>query len=156
VFTGRREELAQVINLLRSRDAKSILVYGWIGIGKTAFVREVLEGLERNWGNEVLTASIKLEANTDLATAALIALARQMPDDQWAQFQLNRMGLRPDRDLYDRTTTAGANMVFPGYRSKNLRVNPEAPQYPSLSFEDLLERAMAKHPRVVIAIDDLR
>jgi hypothetical protein len=154
VFTGRRDELAQVINLLRSRDAKSILVYGWIGIGKTAFVREVLEGLARNWGNEVLTASIKLEANTDLATAALIALARQMPDDQWAQFQLNRMGLRPDRDLYDRTTTAGANMVFQGTVEES-RVNPEAPQYPSLSFEDLLERAMAKHPRVVIAIDDL-
>jgi hypothetical protein len=106
-------------------------------------VREVLEGLERNWGDEVLTASIKLEPNTDLATAALIALARQMPDDQWAQFQLNRMGLRPDRDLYDRTTTAGANMVFQGTVEES-RVNPEAPQYPSLSFEDLLERAMAK------------
>jgi hypothetical protein len=154
VFTGRRDELAQVINLLRSRDAKSILVYGWIGIGKTAFLREVLEGLERNWGNEVLTASIKLEPNTDLATAALIALARQMPDDQWAQFQLNRMGLRPDRDLYNRTTTAGANMVFQGTVEES-RVNPEAPQYPSLSFEDLLERAMEHHPRVVIAIDDL-
>jgi Cdc6-like AAA superfamily ATPase len=84
---------------LRSRDAKSILVYGWIGIGKTAFVREVLEGLQRNMGKDVLTASIKLEAGTDLATAALIALAREMPNDEWAQFQLNRMGLRPDMAL---------------------------------------------------------
>jgi Cdc6-like AAA superfamily ATPase len=85
VFTGRRQELGQVINLFHSRDAKSILVYGWIGIGKTAFVREVLEGLERNM-KKVLTASIKLEAGSDLATAALIALAREMPDDDWAQF----------------------------------------------------------------------
>jgi hypothetical protein len=77
-----------------------------------------------------------------------------MPDDQWAQFQLNRLGLRPDRDLYNRTTTAGANMVFQGTVEES-RVNPEAPQYPSLSFEDLLERAMEHHPRVVIAIDDL-
>ncbi|RZM75642.1 AAA family ATPase [Leptolyngbya iicbica] len=154
VFTGRRDELSQVINQFSSRDAKSILVYGWIGIGKTAFVREVLEGYDRNLGDRVLTASIKLEPHTDLATAALIALAREMPHDDWAQFQLNRLGLRPDRDLYNRTTTAGANMVFQGTVEEQ-RVNPEAPQFPNLSFEDLLERAMAKHDRVIIAIDDL-
>ena len=99
VFTGRDAELGQVINLLNGRDAKSILVYGWVGIGKTAFVREVLEGLERNLGNQVLTARIKLEPNTDLSTAALIALARKMPNDEWAQYQLNRIGLRPGMAL---------------------------------------------------------
>jgi Cdc6-like AAA superfamily ATPase len=44
VFTGRRDELAQVINLLRSRDAKSILIYGWIGIGKTALCAKCWKG----------------------------------------------------------------------------------------------------------------
>jgi hypothetical protein len=154
VFTGRRQELGQVINLLRSRDAKSILVYGWIGIGKSAFVREVLEGLQRNMGKEVLTASIKLEPGTDLATAALIALARKMPNDDWAQFQLNRMGLRPDKALRDRKTTAGGKMIFEGTVEES-SVAPEAPMFPNLSFEDLLERAMKTHQRVVIAIDDL-
>lgn len=139
VFTGRRQELREVINLLRSRDAKSILVYGWIGIGKTAFIREILEGLDRNLGKTVLTASIKLEPNTDLATAALIALARKMPDDEWAQFQLNRMGLRPDMALRDRTTTAGATAVFKASVEEST-VSPEAPQFPNLSFEDLLRR----------------
>jgi hypothetical protein len=34
-------------------------------------------------------------------------------------------------------------------------VAPEAPQFPNLSFEDLLDRAMQTHQRVIIAIDDL-
>lgn len=154
VFTGRREELRQVINLLRSRDAKSILIYGWIGIGKTAFVREVLEGLQRNMGQSILTASIKLEPGSNLATSALIALAQKMPNDEWAQYQLNRMGLRPDKALRDRKTKAGGNLVFQGSVEEST-VAPEAPQFPTLSFEDLLERAMKQYQRVVIAIDDL-
>ena len=154
VFTGRDAELGQVINLLNGRDAKSILVYGWVGIGKTAFVREVLEGLERNLGNQVLTARIKLEPNTDLSTAALIALARKMPNDEWAQYQLNRIGLRPGMALRDRKTTAGGKLIFEGTVEEST-VAPEAPQFPTLSFEDLLDRALQKHQRVIIAIDDL-
>jgi len=154
VFTGRQDELRQVINLLRSQDAKSILIYGWIGIGKTAFIREVLEGLDRNMGNKVLTASIKLEAGSDLATAALIALARKMPDDEWAQFQLNRLGLRPDSALRTRKTTVGADLVLKGSVEEST-VAPENPRFSTLSFEDLLDRALKKYERVVIAIDDL-
>lgn len=154
VFTGRRNELSQVINQFSRRDAKIIFVCGWIGIGKTAFVREVLEGYDRNLRDQVLTASIKLEPNTDLATAALIALAREMPNDDWAQFQLNRLGLRPDLDLYNRTTKAGSRIVFQATVEEH-RVNPEAPQYPKLIFDDLLDRAMKTYGRVIIAIDDL-
>jgi hypothetical protein len=154
VFTGREAELSQVVNLLRSRDAKSILVYGWIGIGKTAFVRLLLEGLKRSLGDRVLTARIKLEANTDLSTAALIALARQMPNDEWAQYQLNCMGLRSSLPLRSRKTTAGADMGFKATVEEST-VAPEAPQFPTLSFEDLLDRALQKHERVIIAIDDL-
>ena len=154
VFTGRKAELSQVIGLLNGRDAKSILVYGWIGIGKTAFVRLLLEGLKRNYGDRMLTARIKLEPNTDLSTAALIALARQMPNDEWAQYQLNRMGLRPGMALRDRKTTAGGKLIFEGTVEEST-VAPEAPQFPTLSFEDLLDRALQKHQRVIIAIDDL-
>jgi hypothetical protein len=154
VFTGRDAELSQVINLLNGQDAKSILVYGWIGIGKTAFVREVMEGLARNLGSQILTARIKLEPNTDLATAALIALARQMPNDEWAQYQLNRIGLRPGMALRSRKTTAGGKLIFEGTVEEST-VTPEAPQFPTLSFEDLLDRALQKHQRVIIAIDDL-
>ncbi|PSR17314.1 ATP-binding protein [filamentous cyanobacterium CCP3] len=154
VFTGRRAELSQVIGLLNGRDAKSILIYGWIGIGKTAFVRLLLEGLKRNWGDRILTARIKLEPNTDLSTAALIALARQMPHDEWAQYQLNRMGLRSSLPLRDRKTTAGGKLIFEGTVEEST-VAPEAPQFPTLSFEDLLDRALQKHERVIIAIDDL-
>lgn len=153
VFTGRRDEMGQVINLFYSRDAKSILVYGWIGIGKTAFIREILEGLERNM-DRVLTASIKLEPGSDLATAALIALAREMPNDDWAQFQLNRMGLLPDKALRERTAKLGGNLgLQAGFEEKPIA--PNAPQFSALSFEDLLERALEKCDRVVIAIDDL-
>ena len=153
VFTGREPELRQVVNLLRSRDAKSILVYGWIGIGKTAFIREILAGIDRNMP-KTLTATIKLEPNTDLATAALIALARKMPNNDWAQYQLNRMGLRPGKALRDRKTQAGGKFVLEG-SVEETTVAPEAPQFPTLSFEDLLERAMKTYDRVVIAIDDL-
>lgn len=132
VFTGRRQELGQVINLLRSQNAKSILVYGWVGIGKTAFVREVLMGLERNM-KDTLTAVITLEPNTDLATAALIALARQLPDDDWAQYQLNRLGLRPGKPLRDRKTTAGADMVLKA-RSKNPPSPPNPHNSPPSAF----------------------
>ena len=142
VFTGRRQELGQVINLLRSQNAKSILVYGWVGIGKTAFVREVLMGLERNMP-DTLTAVITLEPNTDLATAALIALARKLPDDDWAQYQLNRLGLRPGKPLRDRKTTAGADMVLKGTVEEST-VAPEAPQFPTLSFQRMFEKSVLK------------
>lgn len=57
VFTGRTAELRQVFPLMRGRTPKRIFVYGWIGIGKTAFVREVLDVVARK-ATKTLTAYI--------------------------------------------------------------------------------------------------
>ena len=83
VFTGRTDKLRQTINLFKSRERRRILVYGRIGIGKSAFLLQVLSALGRK-KKEMLTTYISLPANLDLASTALIALARAMPDDEWA------------------------------------------------------------------------
>lgn len=154
VFTGRTEELKHVLNLFRGRERKRMLFYGWIGIGKTAFILEVLGVLQRK-SKDTLTAYISLPPDTDLATAALIALAREMEDDEWAQHQLNQMGLRPRKPVRRRKgkIKAGVSFLESDVEEETISVTP--PRFPALSFEDLLERALQKHARVVIAIDDL-
>ena len=47
IFTGRTDELRQVFNLFQSRERRRILVYGRLGIGKSAFMLEVLSVLRR-------------------------------------------------------------------------------------------------------------
>ena len=47
-----------------------------------------------------------MPANTDLATIALIALAREMKEDEWAQQFLNQMGLISVQPLRQRENTA--------------------------------------------------
>ncbi len=47
VFTGREDKLLQTFNLFKSRERRRILVYGRIGIGKSAFLLEVLSVLRR-------------------------------------------------------------------------------------------------------------
>ena len=42
IFTGRQNELRQMFNLFQSRERRRILVYGRLGIGKSAFLLEVL------------------------------------------------------------------------------------------------------------------
>lgn len=42
VFTGRTQELRDALALFQGRDRKRLLVYGWVGIGKTAFILELL------------------------------------------------------------------------------------------------------------------
>lgn len=92
----------------------------------------------------------------DLATAALIALARKMPDDEWAQYQLNQMGMRPKKPPKGRKGKIGVSFVGEiSYGEETVPV--KLPKFPALSFEDLLKRALEKkkYDRVVIAIDDL-
>jgi hypothetical protein len=92
IFTGRQTELRQVFNLFQSRERRRIIVSGRLGIGKSAFLLEVLSVLRRR-RPEMLTTYISLPADLDLATTALIALAREMSDDDWAQRQLYQMGI---------------------------------------------------------------
>ncbi|WP_068816892.1 AAA family ATPase [Phormidesmis priestleyi] len=154
IFTGRQNELRQMFNLFQSRERRRILVYGRLGIGKSAFLLEVLSVLRRK-RPKMLTTYISLPANLDLATTALIAVARAMPDDNWAQSQLYQMGIPTEQALKERSTKASANMVFGAELSeKDLPITK--PQYPTVSLETLLERAQEKYPEgVVIAIDDL-
>lgn len=154
VFTGRENELRQVFNLFQSRERRRILIYGRIGIGKSAFLLEVLSVLRRK-KPKMLTAYISLPANLDLATTALIALAREMSDDIWAQRQLYQMGIPTDKPLKDRTAELGGNLGLTGkFIEKDLPITK--PQYPTVSLDTLLERAQKKYPDgVVIGIDDL-
>lgn len=154
VFTGRTQELREVLTLFQGRERKRILVYGWIGIGKSAFILEVLSVLQRK-AKDTLATYISLPPETDLATAALIALAREMEDDEWAQHQLNLMGLRPKKRPVHKTGKGKAGISSIGVEAEETTVPFATPQFPTLSFEDLLERALKKHSRVVIAIDDL-
>lgn len=153
VFTGRSEELKRIFNLLRGRERKRILVYGSVGIGKTAFILEVLSVLRRK-AKDTLATYISLPPETNLATAALIALARNMPEDEWAQQQLNQMGLISESTRKTKTKLEGKIAGIGG--SIEEETQPvKAPTFPTLAFEDLLARALKKYKRVVIAIDDL-
>ncbi|NET86114.1 MAG: ATP-binding protein [Moorea sp. SIO1F2] len=153
VFTGRTQELRTIFHLLRGRERKRILVYGSVGIGKTAFILEVLGVLQRK-SKDTLATYISLPFETDLATAALIALARHMPKDEWAQQLLNNMGLMSESTRKTKTKFEGKFAGFGG--SIEAEAKPvNAPKFPTLTFQDLLERALENYSRVVIAIDDL-
>jgi hypothetical protein len=91
-FTGRENELSQVFNLFQGLDRRRILIYGRIGIGKSAFLLEALATLKKDSPKRLFTYT-SLPAELDLATAALIALAQELPDDDWAQNTLHQMGI---------------------------------------------------------------
>jgi uncharacterized protein (DUF1778 family) len=154
IFTGRQNELRQVFNLFQSRERRRILVYGRLGIGKSAFLLEVLSVLRRR-RPKMLTTYISLPANLDLATTALIALAREMSDDDWAQRQLYQMGIPTAQVLKERTAEISGNLGIGGkLGEKDLPITK--PQYPTVSLDTLLERAQEKYPQgILIAIDDL-
>lgn len=154
IFTGRQDELRQVFNLFQSRERRRILVYGRLGIGKSAFLLEVISVLRRK-RPKMLTTYISLPANLDLATTALIALAQEMTDDEWAQRQLYQMGIPTEKVLKERSSEVGGSMGLAGkIGEKDLPITK--PQYPTVSLNTLLNRAQKKYPEgVVIAIDDL-
>ena len=154
IFTGREHELRRVFNLFQSRERRRILVYGRIGIGKSAFLREVLSVLRRK-RPQMLTAYISLPADLDLATTALIAVAREMADDEWAQRQLYQMGIPTAKILKERSAEVSGNLVM-GAKMAEKDLPITKPLYPTVSLDTLLERAQEKYPQgVVIAIDDL-
>ncbi|NEZ57645.1 AAA family ATPase [Adonisia turfae] len=154
IFTGREKELGQVFNQFQGRERRRILIYGRIGIGKSAFLLEILSVLRQEL-TKTLTSYISLPPDLDLATTALIALAQEMPDDDWAQQQLYKMGIPTAKTQKERSSEAGGNMGLVGKISEKDRPI-EAPEYPSISLDILLDRAKKKYPNgVVIAIDDL-
>jgi hypothetical protein len=154
VFTGRTKEIKEVLSLFKGRERKRLLIYGWIGIGKTAFIWEILDFLKRKVPN-ILTAYISLPESTDLATASLIALAKEMKDDEWAQQLVHQVGLDSQKAQRKRTVKGKIDLPGIGSEFEEQTTDINKIQFPSLSFEDLLKRALAKYERVVITIDDL-
>lgn len=154
IFTGRETELRQVFNQFQSRERRRILVYGRIGIGKSAFLLEVLSVLRRK-RPRMLTTYISLPADLDLATTALLAVAKEMDDDYWAQRYLYQLGIPTSKILKERSSEVGASMGI-GAKTSEKDLQPVTSQYPTVSLNILLERAQEKYPDgVVIAIDDL-
>ncbi|CAN2049637.1 AAA+ ATPase domain-containing protein [Candidatus Magnetomoraceae bacterium gMMP-1] len=154
IFTGRRKELIRVLSLFKGTSRKRIMVYGWWGIGKTTFMKLALESLKSKF-KKIIATYISLPPETDIATASLIALALEMPNDEWAQQQLYLMGITPDRRIYKGKEKVELNVLgIKGSTEKETMLHNK-PQYPSISFEKLCERALTKHDKVVICIDDL-
>ena len=154
IFTGRENELRQVFNQFQSRERRRILVYGRIGIGKSAFLLEVLSVLRRK-RPKMLTTYMSLSAGLDLATTALLAVAKEMDDDYWAQRYLYQLGIPTSKILKERSSKVGGNLVV-GAETSEKDLQPVTSEYPAVSLNILLERAQAKYPDgVVIAIDDL-
>ncbi len=154
IFTGRDKELERVFNLFSSPERRRILVSGWVGIGKSAFILELLNIL-RQEEPTLLTAYTTLKPQQDLTTAALYALMKAMPNDDWVQRQLNQIGAPTAQTVREQSRKAGGSMIFSAEMSeKDVAVG--AFKDASLSYEILLDRALKQYPRgVVIAIDDL-
>jgi energy-coupling factor transporter ATP-binding protein EcfA2 len=139
IFTGRDDKLLRVFDMFQIRERRRILVYGRIGIGKSAFLLEVLSVLQHELP-KMLSAYISLPNNLDLATTALIALAKAMPNDAWAQQQLYQMGIPTEMILKERSSEVGGNLVVNAKASeKDLPITK--PQYPTVSLETLIERS---------------
>jgi hypothetical protein len=105
--------------------------------------------------NQELLDQGLVEFMLTVAQAALIALAREMTDDEWAQRQLNQMGLISHKALRKRTIRGRIGLAGTGSEFEEQTIDINKPQFPALSFEDLLKRALEKYERVVIAIDDV-
>jgi Cdc6-like AAA superfamily ATPase len=155
VFTGRDEEIKTVIQQLRSVNRSRIMVYGDLGIGKTSFITMILDVFERK-DPKTLTAQISLPAKTELATAALIALAAKMPDDEDANKILNQLGLLGENSFQKESKTYKLGFSnFLGVEGKSEGSAQNQIQFADLAFNALLDRALKKYDRVIIAIDDL-
>jgi hypothetical protein len=153
-FTGREAELTKVFRLFQGRERRRILIYGRIGIGKSAFLLESLSILRRNKPKMLFTYT-SLPANLDLATTALIAIAKALPNDDWAQRQLYQMGIPTDKPIKEGVSEISASMGIGGKFSEK-DIAPGKLQYPTVALDILIDRALETYPQgVVIAIDDL-
>ena len=152
IFTGREADLGDALLLLRSAERRRLLVCGWLGIGKSAFILRLLDELKQR-EPRALIAYISLPEKTDLVTCALVALARELKNHRWARQLLTGMGLSAGAW----TSSFSGQLGLPHARA-GVRVEREpavAPQYPAVCFEEILRGALKHHSRVVIAIDDL-
>jgi len=154
IFTGRTSDLKLAFSQFKGRDRRRLLVYGRIGSGKSAFVLQVLNTLQRK-RPQMLVAYATLPDESDLTTTAFIALAQRLPGDEWAQSQLHEMGLPAAQPQKERTSEAGASGLFTAKISEKDRPIQKIAR-PVEALQQLIERARKRYPDgVVIAIDDL-
>jgi len=153
VFTGRDAELRQAARLLIGNERRRILVYGRIGIGKSAFLIKLLSEL-RAYRKNMLVVQTSLEED-DLAKTALIALAKAMPDDELARRDLFSMGINPENPFKKKRSEASLKAVAGAALAEEDVYIPEL-KNPTANFDILLERAQTKYKEgILIAIDDL-
>lgn len=153
VFTGRDKELRQAARLLIGQERRRILIYGRIGIGKSAFLLKLLSEL-RAYRKNMLVVQTSLEEE-DLAKTALIALAEAMPDDELARRQLYSMGINPAKPFKKKKSEAGMKAPAVATMAEEDVYIPEL-KNPTANFDILLKRAQEKYKEgVLIAIDDL-
>jgi hypothetical protein len=154
IFTGRTSDLKRALSQFQGRDRRRLLVYGKIGSGKSAFVLQVLNILKRK-RPKMLAVYATLPDESDLTTTAFIALAQNLPGDEWAQSQLHEMGLPAAQPQKERTSEAGASGLFTAKISEKDRTIQKIAR-PVEALQQLIERARKRYPDgVVIAIDDL-
>ncbi len=132
----------------------NILVYGWLGIGKTAFILEVLDTIENETAKETLTIYQTLPPDKDLIWVSLIALAQKMPDDHFAQQILEQIGL-PVSNTRKASDKHKINLKFYEYENLSEIKDLKKVEYPIFLFEQLLSKARDQYKKIVIAIDDL-
>ncbi|MEM9217132.1 MAG: ATP-binding protein [Cyanobacteria bacterium P01_F01_bin.150] len=153
IFTGRDQELRQVARLLLGPERRRILVYGRIGIGKSAFLIKLLSEL-KDFRKNMLVVRTSLEED-DLAKTALIALSNVMPNDELARRQLYSLGINPAKPFKKKKSEGGAKAVVVGTMSEEDVYIPEL-KNPTANFDILLKHAQEKYKEgVLIAIDDL-
>jgi len=153
VFTGRDNELRQAARLLIGNERRRILVYGRIGIGKSAFLIKLLSEL-RAYRKKMLVVQTSLE-DDDLAKTALIALAKAMPNDELARRDLYSMGINPETPFKKKKSEAGVKAPVVGTFAEEDVYIPEL-KNPTANFDILLKRAQSKYKEgILIAIDDL-
>ena len=153
VFTGRDTELRQAARLLIGNERRRILVYGRIGIGKSAFLIKLLSEL-RDYRKNMLVVQTSLE-DDDLAKTALIALAKAMPNDELARRDLYSMGINPENPFKKKTSEAGVKTPLVGTFAEEDTYIPEL-KNPTANFDILLKRAQSQYKEgILIAIDDL-
>jgi hypothetical protein len=167
IFVDRDEEIERAI--LTLDDGENILVRGMIGIGKTAFIMATLYQMEREahtLGHPVLPIHIRQFAGgtrDDFYRVVLYALARQLgPRYKRAQEIVHALtGEQITRGRL-RSLSAGIEVQAPPLftakgggeigreESQVLRI-----EHPEHFMDELLDAALKKHQRVIIAVDDI-
>lgn len=167
VFVNRESEMQRAI--LTLDDCENILIRGMVGIGKTAFIMAVLHQMDQQTkalGQSVLPIHIRQfvgGTRNDFYRVILYALAKQLgPSHKRAREILRALTGEEITKGRSRGLLAGIEVQVPqlfkartegqlgGEASELLKI-----EYPEHFVDELLDAAVKKYRRIVIAVDDL-